>query len=342
MRNLKTNCCAEGILSAIGNTPLVSLKRIFPASHLRLYAKLESLNPGGSMKDRPALRILSEAMRTGRVGPETVIVESSSGNMGVGLAQACAYLGLQFLCVVDPKITTQNLRLLEAYGAKVEFVTCPDAETKEFLQARLNRVKALLHEIENSFWPDQYSNIYNPIGHHQTMDEIIEVLGTEPDYLFCATSTCGTLRGCADYVREQKLRTKIIAVDAVGSVIFGGERKKRLIPGHGAAVCPPLFQRDLATQYVQVTDLECVVGCRRLVRQEAILAGGSAGGVVSAVARLKEQLETGAVCVLILADRGERYLDTIYSDEWVREHLGEVAHLWAENMEAETCATVTY
>lgn len=340
MRNLNTNHTSEGILSAIGNTPLVSLTRIFSDIPFRLYAKLESLNPGGSMKDRSALSILTQAMRTGVIGPETVIIESSSGNMGIGLAQACAYLGLKFVCVIDTKITTQNLQILKAYGATIELVTEPHPETNEFLRARLDRVKALSEEIENSFWPDQYSNIYNSIGHHQTMNEITEALRAEPDYIFCATSTCGTLRGCADYVKQQGFSTKIVAVDAVGSVIFGGPKKKRLIPGHGAAICPPLFQSDLATQCVHVTDLECVVGCRRLARHEAILAGGSSGGVVSAVARFKDQVRKDATCVLILADRGERYLDTIYSDEWVEKHFGEVSHLWEETAELETCATV--
>lgn len=326
-------------MSAIGNTPLVSLTRIFSETPVRLYAKLESLNPGGSMKDRSALSMLTHAMRAGVIGPETVIVESSSGNMGIGLAQACAYLGLKFVCVIDTKITAQNLQILEAYGATIDVVTEPHPETGEFLRTRLDRVRALSEEIENSFWPNQYSNIYNAIGHHQTVNEITAALGAAPDYIFCATSTCGTLRGCADYVKQQGFSTKIIAVDAVGSVIFGGPKKKRLIPGHGAAICPPLFQNDLATQCVQVTDLECVVGCRRLARQEAILGGGSSGGVVAAAARFKDQVKKDETCVLILADRGERYLDTIYSDEWVRKHFGEVSHLWEGTAEVETCAT---
>src|SRR5262249_7486888 len=131
----------DGVLSAIGNTPLVRLKRIFPDLRLRLYAKLEALNPGGSMKDRPAFTILSEALTSGVVTRDTVVIESSSGNMGIGLAQACSYLGLRFICVVDPKTTAQNVRLLEAYGAEVDRVTEPDERTGEFLQARLNRVR---------------------------------------------------------------------------------------------------------------------------------------------------------------------------------------------------------
>jgi cysteine synthase A len=324
----------RGILSAIGNTPLVELTRIFGDIQFRLYAKLEALNPGGSMKDRPALEILTEGMRSGSIRPGTVVIESSSGNMGVGLAQACSCLGLKFICVVDPKTTTQNIRLLKAYGAQVDLVTEPDPKTGEFLQARLNRVRDLLASNRNGFWPNQYANEHNAIAHRQTMHEIVTALGGKVDFLFCATSTCGTLRGCAEYVRERALPTKIIAVDAVGSVIFGGKRAKRLVPGHGAAVRPALYRPDLADQCVLVTDLDCITGCRRLARMEAILAGGSSGAVVMAIDGLRPALPENAVCVAILADRGERYLDTIYSDQWVEDHFGDVSYLWEDAKEA--------
>ena len=322
-----------GVLSAIGNTPLVELTRIFGDRRFRLYAKLEALNPGGSMKDRPALQILSDGMRSGRISPDTIVIESSSGNMGIGLAQACSILGLKFICVVDPKTTSQNIRLLEAYGAQVDQVTEPDPTTGEYLQARLNRVRELLSSTRNGFWPNQYANQQNAIAHHQTMHEIVTALGGAVDFLFCATSTCGTLRGCAEYVREHALTTKIVAVDAVGSVIFGGQRAKRLVPGHGAAVRPELYQPDLADQCVHVTDLDCITGCRRLARLEAILAGGSSGAVLMAIDHLRPALPQNSVCVAILADRGERYLDTIYSDEWVKKHFGQVSHLWEDARE---------
>lgn len=329
----------EGILTAIGNTPLIRLNRVAASDYLRVYGKLESLNPGGSMKDRPALNILRHALEAGDLRGDAVVIESSSGNMGIGLAQACTYLGLRFICVVDPKTTLQNIRLLEAYGAEVDLVAEPDPHTGEYLQARIDRVRQLLDSTENSFWPNQYSNEHNPHAHHQTMHEIATLLGGEVDYLFCATSTCGTMRGCAEYVREHNLPTRIYAVDAVGSVIFGGQKAKRLIPGHGAAVRPALYQSELAYKCVHVTDLDCVIGCRRLALQEAILAGGSSGAVVSAFEQVKDALPRGSTCVLILADRGERYLDTIYSDKWVTEHFGDVSHLWKNTLEASQCLT---
>src|SRR5262249_19622806 len=221
----------ESILSTIGQTPLVRLTRVLPDCPFDLFAKLEGFNPGGSAKDRPALNILREGMRSGAVKPWTVVIESSSGNLGIGLAQACRYLGLRFICVVDPKTTEQNTRILRAYGAEIDLVSQPHPVTGEFLQARIDRVQTLLQTIQDSFWTNQYANLSNVRAHYcTTMDEIARELDGRIDYLFVATSTCGTLRGCAEYVRDHDLDTTIFAVDAQGSVIFGGPPAKRLIP----------------------------------------------------------------------------------------------------------------
>jgi N-(2-amino-2-carboxyethyl)-L-glutamate synthase len=312
----------DGILQTIGNTPLVKLRRLVPERDIRLFAKLEGFNPGGSIKDRAAYNILSQALLHGEIDSQTTIIESSSGNMGIGLAQACAFLQLRFICVVDPKTTQQNVAILRAYGATVDVVSEPDPQTGEFLQARIDRVQHLCATIANSWSPNQYANLFNAQAHHQTMREILSALENQVDYLFCAVSTCGTLRGCADYIHTQGLATKLIAVDAVGSVIFGQPAQKRLIPGHGASRRPELFQPDLAAEYLHVSDLDCVNGCRLLLQREAILAGGSSGAVVTAFQKKLPAIPDGATCVLILADRGERYLDTIYSDSWVAQQWG--------------------
>ena len=332
---------SEGILSAIGKTPLVRLTRIFTDIKFRLFAKLEALNPGGSVKDRPAVSIISRGIDTGAIKPDTVVIESSSGNMGIGLAQVCSYFGLRFICVVDAKTTSQNIRLLKAYGAEVDVVSKPDPATGEFLRARLTRVQSLVRSIKNSFWPNQYANLYNPIAHHQTMHEIATALGGQVDYLFCATSTCGTLRGCVEYIREKNLRTKVFAVDAIGSVIFGGQVAKRLIPGHGASVRPQLYEPELA-ECIHVSDRECVIGCHRLAQQEAILAGGSSGAALMAVELVKEEIRPESNCVVILPDRGERYLDTIYSSSWVEEHFGDISYQRHNYGESHQCAAATY
>ena len=319
-----------GIIAAIGDTRLARLNRIQKDGRIRLYAKLEGLNPGGSIKDRAALSILRRALETGDVREDTVIIESSSGNMGIGLAQLCAVMGLRFICVVDAKTTPQNLAILQAYGAEIDLIREPHPVTDEFLEVRLDRVKELLRIIPNSFWPNQYSNLYNAIAHHQTMHEIATALDGKVDYLFCATSTCGTIRGCAEYARARRLPTRVFAVDAVGSAIFGDKKARRLIPGHGASIVPELCQPEIIDRCIHVSDLECVVGCRVLVRQEGILAGGSSGGVLMAFQRIKNEIPDGSTCVLIFPDRGERYLETIYSDAWVAKHFGEVSHLWDE------------
>ena len=332
----------SSVLSSIGNTPLVRLSRVMKDSHIRLYAKLESFNPGGSIKDRAAVSIITHAMQSGRLKPGATVIESSSGNMGIGLAQACAYHGLRFVCVVDTKTTSKNVEVLKAYGAQVEIISEPDPVTGELLQARINRVKRLLELTPNSFWPDQYSNIYNAIAHRRTMHEIMTQMDGQVDYLFCAASTCGTVRGCSDYAHENDLPVKIVAVDAIGSVIFGGKPAKRLIPGHGAAVRPKLYHPGLADQYIRVSDLDCVIGCRRLVKSEAILAGGSSGAVLMAIDCIKDELPEDSVVVAVFADRGERYLDTIYSDGWVAAHFGDISCLLPDEAEEEVFASAMY
>ena len=320
-----------GVLACIGRTPLVALARLMPDAPFRLYAKLDASNPGGSIKDRAALGLLEAAAASGALGPETVVVESSSGNMGIGLAQACAYLGLRFICVVDARTTAQNIAIMRAYGAEIEVVEAPDPGGGGYLRARITRVRTIVAALPSAFWPDQYGNVNNARAHRKTMGEIVEALDGRVDYLFCPTSTCGTIRGCADYVREHGLATEIIAVDALGSVIFDDETRsaassdaptRRLIPGHGAAIRPALYRDGLARQCVRVSDLECILGCRRLVAREGILAGGSSGAAVMAVERTRAHLRAGATCVAVFPDRGERYLDTIYSDAWVAEHFG--------------------
>ncbi|HEV2843546.1 MAG TPA: 2,3-diaminopropionate biosynthesis protein SbnA, partial [Thermoanaerobaculia bacterium] len=299
------------MLATVGDTPLVRLQRLFPEPGARVYAKLEAFNPGGSIKDRPAFAIVEESLRSGALNRSSVVIESSSGNMGIGLAQACRYHGLRFICVVDPKASPQNVKLLRAYGAEIDFVPEPDPETGEFLPARLNRVRSLVERIEGAFWPNQYENEVNPRTHYrQTMHEIAMALHGRVDYLFVGTSTCGTIRGCGEYVRDHGLSTQVIAVDSVGSLIFSDVQAKRLLPGLGAGLKPPLCDPDVIDRHVHVSDLDCVVGCRRLVMQEAFLAVSSSGGVISAGERLRTEMPPQATCAVILPDRCERYLDS--------------------------------
>jgi N-(2-amino-2-carboxyethyl)-L-glutamate synthase len=326
----------EGILSTIGNTPLVRLKRLFPRSSSRIFAKLERFNPGGSIKDRSALSMLLGRIRDGLLIPGlSVVVESSSGNLAIGMAQICRYFDLRLICVLDARTTQQNIEILRAYDAEIELITEGDPVTGEFLPMRLRRVAELVETIPHAYSPNQYANLLNPRAHEHTMGEIARALDGRVDYLFCATSTFGTLRGCADYVRDHGMDTRIIAVDAIGSVIFGRPSARRLLPGHGASVVPELADPSLAHDVVHVSDLDCVVACRQLVAREAILAGGSAGATVAALNTSIQRIPADANVVLIFPDGGDRYLNTVYSDDWVTGHFGEISHLW--KTEGATC-----
>ena len=323
---------AGGILGAIGGTPLVKLENILQPSHFNCFAKLEGLNPGGSSKDRPSVAIVERALQTGEINIDTLVIESSSGNTGIGLAQVCAYHGLRFLCLVDPKVTKQNIDILTAYGAEIEMIEHPDPATGEVLPAKLKRIDEILATVKNSFWVNQYESEENSGAHYRsTVKEILRDLdGHMLDYLFIATATCGTIKGCLDYLSDHHYPTRVVAVDALGSQIFSNHKHNRLIPGLGSAICPELTPTKGIHKSIHVTDIDCVVGCRRLARKEAILAGGSSGGVISAIVRMNSEIPEGSTVVALLPDRGERYLDTIYSDEWVRENLGDIAHYWSK------------
>ena len=320
----------KGILSAIGDTPLVEMGCLVTGFDFRLYAKMEKFNPGGSVKDRSALAMLQAKILDGGVRPgRTVVIESSSGNLAIGLAQICCYYGIDLICVVDAKTTAQNLAILRAYGARVEVVTERDPATGEYLPVRVRRVRELLNTLPNSYSPNQYANLRNPAAHENTMREIAEALDGKVDFLFAAASTFGTLRGCVGYLRAQEMKTRVVAVDAAGSILFQPTLGPRLIPGHGAAIKPALLDTTLVDDVVQVTDLECVVACRTLTRQEGILAGGSSGATIAAVRKFAPNIPQHSTVVAIFPDGGDRYLDTIYSDAWVAENFGgDVARLW--------------
>ncbi|OAS13210.1 2,3-diaminopropionate biosynthesis protein SbnA [Paenibacillus oryzisoli] len=313
-----------GIVRAIGHTPLIRLSRLFKDQSFDVYGKMEWMNPGGSAKDRPALFMLREAIRRGDVTSESVIVESSSGNLAISLAQLCRYLGLRFICVVDPRTTQQHLQIIRSFHGEIDLVSVPDEATGEFLPARIRRVVELVSQIPKAYWTNQYGSPDNALAHSETtMREIGEQLGAV-DYLFCGVSSCGTIRGCMEYIRSRGWSTQIVAVDAEGSVIFGGQKGSRKFPGLGAGITPGLHRQDVADKVIYVSDRECVDGCRALVREEAVLAGASSGGVISAIQRMSGIIPAGAVVAAILPDRGERYLNTVYNDEWVGREIGYV------------------
>lgn len=208
---------------------------------------------------------------------------------------------------------------MRALHAEVEVISSP-LPNKSLLESRLHRISQILDEVPGSIWINQYANENNAHAHETTCYEILKALDDNVDYIYCATGTCGTIRGISDYIHTHALSTRVVAVDAVGSVIFGGESQTRLIPGHGSAVQPPLFRETMADRVIYATDADCVRGCRDLVASETILGGGSSGAVLSAFLREAPLLPVGSVVVLLLPDRGENYLDTIYNNAWVHQH----------------------
>lgn len=318
------------VLGAIGSTPLVRLDRVgLPG--VTAFAKLEGLNPGGSMKDRPALRMLVAATLAGELTTGGVVVESSSGNLGCALAQACAVLGFELVVVVDELTNADTIRRIEALGGRVEVVRASADDRMPLLERRLQRVRELVSAIPGAYWPSQYSNPDNPAAHTiGTMREIDEALGGHVDVVLLPTSTTGTLNGCADYLTEHGRATTVVAVDAVGSVLFGGVAGPRLIPGIGAGVASALSERARYDRLVRVDDLDAIVALRRLARREGILAGGSSGAVLAALGRIAPSLPAGARCAMVFADTGAPYLSTVFDDDWVEHRLGVTATELAE------------
>lgn len=312
----------ENILNHIGKTPLVHLGNLSQKLEINLYAKMESMNPGKSLKDRSSKNILLQAINKNLINCETTVIESSSGNMAIGLARACNLIGLKFIAVVDPNINSQTLKLLQLYGAQIEMVLVPD-ETGSYLNTRLRKVQDLLANISNSYTTNQYSNPDNPEAHRHIFKEIKVDLGRCPDYLFTAVSTCGSVRGILDEIEMNHDTTKVIAVDAEGSVIFSEQIKARYIPGMGASRKPDFNVTSSLYDHELVSEQETIAGCYQLLKLESILAGGSTGAQVAALVKRAPKLERGTTVCMIVADDGERYLDTIYDTDWVKRKINK-------------------
>jgi N-(2-amino-2-carboxyethyl)-L-glutamate synthase len=322
----------DSLASCVGHTPLVRLSRCFPDAAIEVIAKLEMLNPAGSMKDRPAQFIVEHGLRNGTLRPGMRLVESTSGNLGIALAMVSRLFDLRFTAVVDPKIATMNLRLLQTFGAEIEMVSKPD-EAGGYLGTRLRRARELAEQSPDTVWINQYANELNWRAYYETAGaEITAALDEEVDYFVAAVSTSGSLMGVSRRLRERSPRLTVVGVDAAGSVVLGGSPGRRELPGYGASRVPEILDRSSIDRVVYVNDAEAARGCRRLVATEGILGGGSSGAVVAAIERLVPDLPRPSRIVTVLPDRGERYLDLVYDDAWLRHVAGcadskEVAQL---------------
>ena len=301
-------------------TPTVKVSRLFDAHNIDIFAKLDLLQLAGSTKERTANGLIEELLGSGDLQIGGKIVESTSGNLGIALARQCVVRGISFIAVVDENANPLALDLMEAYGATVNRVETPPDGNK--LAARRRRVQDLLAQHPGSVTTNQYGSLANPRAHFDTtMPEIIDATGGNLDYLFVATSTTGTLLGCQQYVRAHGLDTKIVAVDSVGSVLFGGQAGTRRLPGLGAGVLPDLASQAEPDMVFAIEEIEMVRGCRLLARREGILAGASTGAIVAAMGQLLPSLEPRSRVAFMVHDTGVPYLPTVYNDDWVRSAL---------------------
>jgi N-(2-amino-2-carboxyethyl)-L-glutamate synthase len=297
----------------------VDLRSIFGRP---LFLKCEGFNFAGSIKLKAATEMVEAAEWDGVLTAESVLVESSSGNLGVALSVIAASKGYQFLCVTDSRCNLATRMLMEALGSQVHVVTEPDAASG-FLGARIDYVRTLCASDERYVWLNQYTNPGNWRAHYRTTAPAIARQFPQLDVLFVGAGTTGTLMGCARYFREWHRPVRVVAVDSVGSVAFGGTPGRRMIPGLGTSIRPPLLDRSYVDDVVRVEEVDTIRTCHRLARR-GFLFGGSTGTVVyGAMGWLAQHDADDLNAVAVAPDLGERYLDTIYQTNWLHGLYGE-------------------
>lgn len=306
------------LLETIGNTPLIELRNTTASTEGRLLFKYERGNPGGSIKDRPALFIVTEAEKRGLLKPGGTIIESSSGNFGISLAMIGAAKGYRVIILVDPKTTATNLALLKCFGAEVVVVTEQD-DSGSYHKTRISLANKLADEIPDAFRPDQCFNLLNSTAHYQgTAREIFADCPDNIAAIVAAVSTGGQLGGISRYTKTYRPDVKVIGVDAVGSPIFGGESHSYLIPGIGLAWTPCNVAVENIDSVYKVTDEAAFVAARCFTRNEGILMGPSSGACALVALTIAKQLSPLDCVVCIISDGGERYIQTLFNDTWMQ------------------------
>lgn len=292
--------------------------RAFAGSH-DVFLKLEGFNITGSIKVKTAIELVEDLEQRGIAKPhETVLVESSSGNLGLALSLVCAIKGYKFICVTDPNANRAAIRGIELYGAKVIVIEDRDP-AGGYLGSRLKKIDQILQSDPNAIWLNQYANIANKNVHaEQTAVEIAREF-EKVDWVFVGTGSTGTLAGVSERLRQEFPGIKVVAVEPVGSVTFGGAPGKRNIPGIGTSVRPKLADLADPDIVVAINEEKTVEACLSFVRDYHLLVGGSTGTVLAAVQQLAPEFMPGDTIVAISADLGERYLDTIYERAWVED-----------------------
>jgi cystathionine beta-synthase len=308
----------ESILDLVGNTPLVRLNKVTEGLRPLILAKLEQLNPGGSVKDRIGLSMLEDAEGRGLLRPGGTVVEPTSGNTGHGLAMAAAIKGYKMIFVMPDKMSAEKISLLRAYGAEV--VICPTNVERDSPQSYYSVAERLTREIPGAFQPNQYFNPRNPEAHYRTTGpEIWRQTDGRITTFVAGVGTGGTISGVGKYLKEQNPAVRVIGADPEGS-IFSGEIAPYKVEGVGEDFWPGTFDREIVDEFIQVTDRECFVAARKLARQEGILVGGSAGLALHAAIQVAVDSKPDDVIVVLLPDTGRNYLSKFFSDEWMRQN----------------------
>lgn len=312
---------SEDLSEALGRVPILRIRRLSRiCQHRDVYMKLEACNPGGSIKEKNAAFLIRAAEASGELRPGGTIVESSSGNFGIGLAMIGAARGYRVMVVVDAKTPPPMRRILHAYGAELVDVPLTEADESGSMQrARMKRAEQLSHEIADAWYPCQHLNPLNPGAHTEyTAHEIEAAFGDSLGAIVIGISTAGQIAGIGRYFKPRFPRTRIVAVDVAGSAILGTPRHPYKMTGLGLSFVPPNFEPELVDCAYSVPDELAFSVCRALARREGLLLGASTGAIAAAAMSFALRNPEIGPILMVNPDRGDRYLETVYDDEWVR------------------------
>jgi cystathionine beta-synthase len=307
---------ADSLIDLIGDTPLVRLNRVTEGLACTVVAKLEMLNPGGSVKDRPALAMIEQAERDGLLKHGGTIVEPTSGNTGVGLAIVAAQRGYRCIFVVTDKVAPEKIRLLEAHGADV--VVCPVAVEPDDPQSYYSVAERLVRETPGAFRPNQYDNEWNPLAHEQTTGpEIWRQTAGRITHFVAGVGTGGTITGVGRYLKAQSPAVQIVGADPAGSVYSGGSGRPYLVEGIGEDFWPTTYDPSLVDRVVAISDEDSFLMARRVTCDEGLLIGGSGGTAVAAALEVGRELGSDDLVVVLIPDSGRGYLSRVFDQEWM-------------------------